>query len=163
VTEPGPDPFDDKLRERLRRLTAAIPVEPSSTPARPPGPARWRPRSRRALAGAALLVAVISLGAAGAILTFGRPSVSSSAFAAGGPLHCSGIDQLAPPDAAAWLDGHHLRVRWQVEDRDEGSFQLMESAPERGAIVDALELDDGSLLVLVDARRDTALAPRPCP
>jgi hypothetical protein len=155
------DPFDGQLRARLERLALAIPVDPPGR--RETARARWRPRSWRASLGAGVLLLVVSLGAAATLIQIGHPASSSSAFAAGGPLHCSRLDQMTPPDAAAWLTAHGLRARWQVEDRAESSFAIVDSAPDRGVIVEALALSDGSLVILVDRSRDTPAPPHACP
>ena len=164
MNDPARDPFEDRLRERLERLTLAIPVDPPAMSARTDrAGAPWRARSWRAIALTAALVALVSLGTAAVLLEIGHPSTSTSAFAAGEPLHCSGVDQLSPRDAAAWLADRGMEVRWQVEERAQRTFDHTAGPPDRGAIIDALALPDGTLLVLVDAGRDAPLPPKPCP
>jgi hypothetical protein len=155
------DPFDDRLRERLERLTAAVPVAPhvQRSPVRSVRPRRsWRV----ALAATGLIL-VVSLGATAAILELNRPSSSPGAFAPGQPLHCSGVDQLAPRDAERWLAARGFQVQWQVEDRSGGTSSTGSTAPDSGSITNALALPDGTLIVIVDLSRSEPLAPRPCP
>jgi hypothetical protein len=156
------DPFDDELLRRLERLTGAIPVADRRVTRVPTSVRRGRRPWRIALAAVGMLL-VLALGTTAAILERDRPSSGPGAFAAGGLLHCSGVDQLSPPDAAAWLQARDFAVRWQVEDRSAGSSVLQDDAPDGGHIVDVLALDDGSLLVLVDLSRSEPPAPRPCP
>lgn len=157
------DPFDDLLRARLERLTAAIPVEPLAVPGgrrpRAAGGRRWLRAG--ALAIATLLL--VSLGAVAAVVWIGKPSADSGAFARGGPLYCTGVDQLSPPDAERWLTDHDLTAHWQVEDRAAKTSVSQEEPPAHGSITDALELADGHVLVLVDLSRDEPLPPRACP
>jgi hypothetical protein len=157
------DPFDDRLRGRLERLTAAIPVEPDPGAARSARRAAQRRRSLRVGVLAAGMVLLFALGAVAGSLIMGRPSDSSGAFARGGLLHCSGIDQLPPPAAAAWLTDHDLVAHWQVEDRTAKTSVQQDAPPERGSITGALELADGHVLILVDVDLDRPLPPRPCP
>lgn len=152
------DPFDDRLRSRLERLTAAIPVEPLVTMDASP-----RRRSLRVVLVAASMVILLSLGTTAAILEWNRPSARAGAFTPGGPLHCSGVDQMTPIQAAQWLAEHGLAARWQREDRSTGTTATTDDPPDRGAIIDALTLDPTTVLVLIDLGRTEPLAPRPCP
>ena len=157
------DPFDDLLRARLERLSAAIPVEPLPVTGGSPRPRR--PAGRRWLRAAMLAVAtllLVSLGAVATVVWIGTPAAATGAFAEGGPLHCSGIDQLAPPDAERWLTAHGLTAHWQVEDREARTSVSQDAPPPRGSITDALALADGHVLILVDLSRDTPLPPKPC-
>jgi hypothetical protein len=93
----------------------------------------------------------------------GRPLDRAGAFGQGGLLHCSGVDQLAPPAAATWLAERGLVAHWQVEDRTARTSAQQNIPPDHGAIIDALELADGHLLILVERDRLQPLPPRPCP
>ena len=155
------DPFDDRLRARLDRLTAAIPVEPRSAAVMPTRAIRRRPLGA-ALAAAAMVV-VVSLGATAAFIALNEPAARSGAFAIGGPLHCSGVDQMTPREAERWMTARGLRSPWQQEDRVGDTSATVEGAPDRGFIIDALELDEQTLLVLVDLGREQPLALRSCP
>lgn len=158
------DAFDDQLRTRLERLTAAIPVEPLS-------PAGTRPRHRRPagqrwlraglLAMATLLL--VSLGAMATVVWIGTPTVATGAFAEGGVLHCSGVDRMTPPEAQRWLAQRGLTAHWQVEDRDARTSIAQEVPPQDGVITNALGLADGHILILVDRSRDEPGPPQPCP
>ena len=157
------DPDDGRLRERLARLTAAIPVDayPGATAA-----ARRAARRRRTVRVGLLAVGMVMLFALGAVagsLIMGRPSDSAGAFGRGGLLHCSGVDQLSPPAASTWLAERGLVAHWQVEDRTARTSVQQNIPPDQGAIIDALELADGHLLILVERDRLQPLPPRPCP
>jgi len=154
------DPFDDRLRSRLERLTAAIPVAPLETPATG---RITRRRPFRVVLAAAAMVVLISLGATAAILELNRPSAQAGAFAEGGPLHCSGVDQLTPVDAQRWIAAHGLTARWQREDRSTGDSTTTSDPPDQGVIIDALALDPTTVLILVDLGRTEPLPARPCP
>lgn len=158
-----PEADDRRLHERLARLTAAIPVDayPGATAA-----ARRAARRRRTLRVGLLAVGMVTLFTLGAVagsLIMGRPSDSTGAFGRGGVLHCSGVDQLSPPTAAAWLSARGLVAHWQVEDRTARTSIQQDIPPDRGAIVAALELADSHLLILVERDRREPLPPRPCP
>ena len=112
---------------------------------------------------AAGLVLLISLGATATYLAIARPTARNGAFADGGPLHCSGVDQLSPVAAQRWLTDHGFSATWQVEDRSNGTSTTSETPPTHGSILDALALGQRTILVLVDLGRDQPLAPRPCP
>lgn len=157
------DGFDDGLRGRLERLTAAIPVHSDPVSARAARRAAGRRRALRIGVLAAGMVLLFALGTVAGSLIMGRPSDSTGAFARGGLLHCSGLDQLPPPAAAAWLTAHDLVAHWQVEDRTAKTSVQQESPPDRGSITGALELADGHVLILVDVDLDRPLPPRPCP
>lgn len=157
------DPFDQVLHERLDRLTSAIAVDPYPRAAQTRRHAAQRRRTLRIGLLAAGMVLLFALGAVAGSLIMGRPSDSSGAFARGGLLHCSGIDQLPPPAAATWLASRGLVAHWQVEDRIAQTSVAQDDPPDRGVIIDALELADGHLLVLVQRDRDEPFPPRPCP
>lgn len=157
------DPFDDRLHARLDRLMSAIPVDPYPGATRTTRHAAQRRRTLRIGLLATGMVLLFALGTVAGSLIMGRPSDSSGAFARGGLLHCSGIDQLSPRSAATWLAGRGLSAHWQVEDRTERTSVQQDEPPDRGVIVDALELADGHLLILVARDRDEPFPPRPCP
>jgi hypothetical protein len=165
MTEPFDerDPFDALLHQRLDRLTAAIPVDPYPGASQTRRRAAHRRRSLRIGLLAAGMVLLFALGTVAGSLIMGRPSDSSGAFARGGLLHCSGIDQLPPSAAATWLAARGLVAHWQVEDRTAQTSEPQEEPPDRGAIIDALELADGHLMILVQRDRDEPFPPRPCP
>ena len=83
--------------------------------------------------------------------------------AQGGPLDCTGVDQLSPSEAGCWLADHGYEVSWQIEDRTAGTTTTSDQPPDRGGIIDALALGERSLLVLVDLGRTEPHAMRPCP
>lgn len=156
------DPFDDLLRGRLERLTAAIPVDPYPGASASIRRGARRRRTLRVGLLAAGMVLLFALGAVAGSLIMGRPSDSPGAFGEGAVLHCSGIDQLTPAQAATWLADRGLVAHWQVEDRSARTSEQQETPPDRGTITDALELADGHVLILVDLDRTEPLAPRPC-
>jgi hypothetical protein len=86
----------------------------------------------------------------------GAPKPSTNLFARGGPLHCSGIFQMAPDEAHQALLKSGYAVTWRyVKD----GFSDARDTPPEGVIVDSLTGTSGEVIMFVVPPADVASAP----
>ena len=151
---------DQALVRRIQALEAAVPVTG--------GPPSRRPRVSRGRTALAALAAVVLLAggatASGVFEAKGYPGV----FNSGQPLHCKGVANMTPREAATWLDSHGYDVTWQVEDKTPGvpkgqqtSYQTKD-APSRGSIAGGV-VTSGHEMILVVETGSGAIRADDCP
>ena len=139
---------DQVLDERLQAFEAAVPVVG--------GPPSRRPRvSRGRVALVAFAAVALVAGGATASGVF-QAQGYEGAFNPGQPLHCKGVANMTPRDAAKWLDSHGYDVAWQVEDTTPGvpkgqqeSYQT-KVAPVVGSIAGAAITGGHEIIVVVE-------------
>jgi hypothetical protein len=147
------DEFDTALHSRLGALEASVPIS-----ARP----EHRRVRRRFSLGTTLGIAAACL-LAGAVTGSAVTNQVRSYPGLFGPdeiFHCSKLQEMAPPEAAAALAGLGYRVTWQVESPTEQT-RLSEVPPDEGFIVGGA-LVDGGLLVVVQTGPRGDWQPQPC-
>jgi hypothetical protein len=146
------DTLDTRLAERLARLEASLPPPHPQGIARDRGPAR--------LVWVALAVALIMAfggGVAARELVLDRGWTDSGLFTRGGALYCSGLQHMAPRDAAPILRQLGYVVTWQVDDRATGeSYQSSE--PPAGGYVDE-GIQKGKQMIIVAPQNDPGPIP----
>ena len=146
------DALDARLSERLARLEASLP--PPGRRANTEGP-----RSNRLLWPAMVVTLALAFGGGVAArqLVLDRGWTDSGLFTRGGALYCSGLQHLAPRDAAPILRQLGYVVTWQVDDRETGdSYQSSE--PPAGGYVDE-GIQKGQQLVIVAPQNDPGPIP----
>src|SRR6476661_7136989 len=130
---------DQALNDRLQTFEASVAVTGGPPPSRRPRVAR----TRTALGAMAALVVLAggAAGASGILEAQDRPG----AFNPGQPLHCKGLADMTPRQAAAWLDEHgYDDVTWQIEDTTPGvpkgqqRSEQSDVAPAKGKIATAV-------------------------
>jgi hypothetical protein len=139
---------DQALAGRLQAFEASVPVVG--------GPPSRRPRvSRGRVALAAIAAVALVAGGATASGVF-QAQGHEGAFNPGQALHCKGVANMTPRDAATWLSDHGYDVTWQVEDRTPGvakgqqtSYQTKD-APSRGSIAGAVVIKGHEMIVVVE-------------
>ena len=93
-----------------------------------------------------------ALGARITLVENGNPAVNGDPFEAGGPLRCSGIEQLTPLAAEARLLtlGYALSWRWETSTGGNTGFaESRATAPDRGWITGTAVGSSGELIVFV--------------
>ena len=151
---------DQVLDDRLQAFEAAVPVVG--------GPPSRRPRvSRGRVALVAFAAVALVAGGATASGVF-QAQGYEGAFNPGQPLHCKGVANMTPRDAAKWLDSHGYDVTWQVEDKTPGvpkgqqvSYQTR-TAPDTGFIAAAVVTGGHDMIVVVETGPD-AIHAQDCP
>ena len=139
---------DQALARRLQAFEASVPVAS--------GPPSRRPRVSRGRV-ALVAVAAVALVAGGATASgVFQAQGHEGAFNAGQPLHCQGVANMSPREAASWLSDHGYDVTWQVEDKTPGvpkgqqtSYQTKD-APSRGSIAGAVVFRGHEMIVVVE-------------
>ena len=154
---------DQALNDRLQAFESSVPVMGGPPPSRRPGVSR----TRAALVAMAALVVLAggAAGASGILEARDRPG----AFNPGQPLHCKGLADMSPREAAAWLADHgYDDVTWQIEDRTPGvpkgqqRSEQSDVAPAKGKIATAVFITRTELIVLVETGPD-AIRADDCP
>lgn len=136
------DDFDTRLRTRLTTLEQSVVVRPSARSRR----TSWL-RRLGVVAGA---VVVVGAGAAGATAV-GRqvfeaePAVGL--FAPTGLLECSGVWDMTPEEAEAYLADRGYSVVWQIERPDADHPVVKDEPPKQGYIIEGVA--DGDEITLV--------------
>ena len=151
---------DQALDDRLRAFEASVPVTGG-----PPALRRGVSRTRVALAAvAAVVVLAGGATASGVFQAHGHEGV----FNAGQPLHCKGVANMTPREAASWLSDHGYDVTWQVEDRTPGvpkgqqvSYQTKD-APAKGSIAGGVVTGGHEMILVVETGPD-AIHADDCP
>jgi len=138
---------DQALDDRLQAFEASVPVVG--------GPPSRRPRVSRGRVALALAAVALVAGGATASGVFEVRGVEG-AFNPGQPLHCTGVANMTPRDAAKWLVSHGYDVTWQVEDTTPGvpkgqqeSYQT-KVAPVVGSIAGAAITGGHEMIVVIE-------------
>lgn len=143
------DPADDQaMARRLQAFEDGVPVTG--------GPPSRRQRVSRGRMALVAVAAVVVLGggtaASGVFQAQGRPG----AFNPGQPLHCKGVANMTPRQAATWLGDHGYDVTWQIEDKtpdvpkgEQRSHQT-KVAPAKGSIAAAVVIEGQEMIVVVE-------------
>ncbi len=76
-------------------------------------------------------------------------------------MHCTRIQEMAPPRAADLLGLLGYSVTWQIEDRDAGTSVQLPSPPADGYIIEGIL--KGRYLTLVVERGANAIPAEPDP
>ena len=153
---------DPTLTNRLQALEHSVPVT-SSPPPLSRQPRMFRPRTIL-VALAAVLVLAGGAAASGVFEARGDPG----AFNPGQPLHCKGVANMTPREAARWLSDRGYDVTWQVEDKTPGvpkgqqvPYQTS-TAPDTGFIAAAVVTGGHDMIVVVETGPD-AIHAQDCP
>ena len=104
-----------------------------------------------------MAVAAVALVAGGATASgVFQAQGHEGAFNPGQPLHCKGVANMTPREAATWLSDHGYDVTWQVEDKTPGvpkgqqtSYQTKD-APSQGSIAGAVVIQGHEMIVVVE-------------
>lgn len=147
--------FDARLKERLLRMEEEMPKVSATRGGDP----------MRLSVIILVLVGVLGVATGAAATTVVLREVTGSApgvFSGQGPLHCSGIHQMAAVDADPLLRELGYNVMWQIEDRDAKTSVQSTAPPSDGFIVEGAIIG-GDLILVVERGEDVEPVPNSCP
>lgn len=146
------DTLDAQLSERLARLEASLPPAGRLASAKDRRPTRllWPVM-------AVTLVVAFGGGVAARQLVLDRGWTDSGLFTRGGALYCSGLQHMAPRDAAPILRQLGYVVTWQVDDRATGESYQSADPPAGGYVDEGIQ--KGKQLVIVAPQHDRGPIP----
>ena len=130
--------FDDEFRARLGRLEADLAEDVPPAPRIVGRRAAPRLTPLSLVASLALLVIGFIAGCTTHQLAWDRDH--PALFSNGGALYCSGIQEMAPPEAALALAALGYDVTWQVEDHAAHTVVLASEPPDSGRLAAAVQM-----------------------